>query len=303
MKDYLVELPLMSECLRRLDACNISLQDYPVQALSKALHTSRLTVLHLENTCLSGRPLFTLVGSLKKNTVLQELYLCDNELNSYQDSMQLGLLLKYNRTLQTLDLSNNTISDSGLEELCDGLRAQKYGLRALVLCNNQITHRGMTHLESVLPMSRSLEMLDLGRNNLENQGIHILKEALISNRSLTQLILASVGITCEGAVLLAEFLAESRLLQTLDVRHNHVLTGGLMAFALALRINRSLLQLELDHNPKEETDEFLMETQRSLLSRISDLCVANSVATSQAELRPVTLSPASLTATPAQTAD
>uniref|UniRef100_A0A4W4HD43 Protein phosphatase 1 regulatory subunit 37 n=1 Tax=Electrophorus electricus TaxID=8005 RepID=A0A4W4HD43_ELEEL len=105
---------LLKQCLRRLDACNISLQDYPVQALSKALHTSRLTVLHLENTCLSGRPLFTLVGSLKKNTVLQELYLCDNELNSYQDSMQLGLLLKYNRTLQTLDLSNNTISDSGM---------------------------------------------------------------------------------------------------------------------------------------------------------------------------------------------
>ncbi|XP_076834328.1 protein phosphatase 1 regulatory subunit 37 [Brachyhypopomus gauderio] len=280
-----------SECLWRLDASNIPLQDYPAQALSKALHTSRLTVLHLQSTCLSGRPLFTLVGGLKKNTALRELYLCDNDLNSYQDSMQLGLLLKYNRTLQTLDLSNNAISDSGLEELCEGLRAQKYGLKALVLRNNQITYRGMTHLESVLPVSRTLETLDLGRNYLENQGIHILKEALISNRSLTQLILASVGITCEGAVLLAEFLAESRLLQTLDLRYNHVLTGGLMAFALALRINRSLLQLDLDHNPTEETDEFLMETQKSLLGRISDLCVANSMATSEMDLRPASPPP------------
>lgn len=124
--------------------------------------------------------LFFGVFSLKKNIALQELYLCDNELNSFHDAMQLGELLKYNRTLRTLDLSNNAISDlgkapdglytttpctfpcsagfpnaflsctAGMEELCDGLRVQKSGLRTLVLHNNQITHRGMTHLGSVL---------------------------------------------------------------------------------------------------------------------------------------------------------
>ncbi|XP_072546295.1 protein phosphatase 1 regulatory subunit 37 [Salminus brasiliensis] len=241
-----------SGCLWRLDACNIPLLEYPAQALSKALLSSRLTVLHLENTCLSGKPLFTLVGALKKNVALQELCLCDNELNSYQDAMQLGELLKYNHTLQTLDLRNNAISDSGLEELCDGLRVEKSGLRTLVLSNNQITQHGMTHLKSVLPFLRTLATLDLGRNNLENQGIHILKESLMINRSITQLGLASVGITCEGAVVLAEIVAESRVLQTVDVRQNSVLTAGLMALALALRINHSVLQLHLDQNPKEE---------------------------------------------------
>uniref|UniRef100_A0A9J8CWM0 Si:dkey-288a3.2 n=1 Tax=Cyprinus carpio carpio TaxID=630221 RepID=A0A9J8CWM0_CYPCA len=49
-----------SGCLWRLDACNMPMVDYAAQALSKALLTSRLTVLHLENTCLSGKPLFTL---------------------------------------------------------------------------------------------------------------------------------------------------------------------------------------------------------------------------------------------------
>ncbi|XP_062862817.1 protein phosphatase 1 regulatory subunit 37 [Trichomycterus rosablanca] len=49
-----------SECLWRLDLCNVPMLEYPAQALSKALLTSRLTVLHLENTCLSGKPLFTL---------------------------------------------------------------------------------------------------------------------------------------------------------------------------------------------------------------------------------------------------
>ncbi|KAI4891721.1 hypothetical protein NFI96_024373 [Prochilodus magdalenae] len=241
-----------SGCLWRLDACNIPMLEYPAQALSKALLSSRLTVLHLENTCLSGKPLFTLVGALKKNAALLELYLSDNELNSYQDAMQLGELLKYNHTLKTLSLSNNAISDAGLEEVCDGLRVHQSGLRTLVLSNNQITHRGMTHLEGVLPCLRTLETLDLSRNNLGNQGIHTLKESLMMNRSIAQLCLDSVGITCEGAVVLAEILAESRVLHTLDVRQNHVLTGGLMALALALRINRSVLQIDLDQNPKEE---------------------------------------------------
>ncbi|XP_047677464.1 protein phosphatase 1 regulatory subunit 37 isoform X2 [Tachysurus fulvidraco] len=274
-----------SKTLWRLDACNIPIQDYPAQALSRALLSSRLTELHLENTRLSGRPLFTLVCSLKKNIALQELYLCDNELNSFNDSMQLGELLKHNRTLRTLDLSNNAISDSGLEELCDGLRVQKSGLRTLVLHNNQITHRGMTHLGSVLPSLRTLETLALSSNDLEDRGLHALKEALICNRSILRLNLASVRITCEGAVVLAEFLAESRFLQTLDVRWNHILTGGLMAFALALKLNCTLVHLDLDQNPKEEKDEFLIETQKNLLGRICDLCVANAEAASETDRR------------------
>ncbi|KAI5610840.1 protein phosphatase 1 regulatory subunit 37-like, partial [Silurus asotus] len=255
----LSRLLIQSGCLWRLDACNIPIEDYPAQALSRALLSSRLTVLHLENTGLSGKPLFTLVCSLKKNIALQELYLCDNELNSFHDAMQLGELLKYKRTLRTLDLTNNAISDSGLEELCDGLRVQKSGLRTLVLHNNRITHRAMTHLGSVLPLLRTLETLDLSDNDLQDRGMHVLKEALISNRSITRLGLASVGITCEGAVVLAEFLAESRFLQTLDVSQNLILTGGLMAFALALKLNRTLAHLDLDRNPNEEEIKALIK--------------------------------------------
>ncbi|CAB1331119.1 unnamed protein product [Coregonus sp. 'balchen'] len=102
-----------SVCLVRLDVCNVALLQYPAQVLSRALLRSRLTVLHLQSTCLSGRPLFTLVAALKSNRALRELYLSNNNLNSEQDSMQLGDLLRYNSSITTLDLSNNTIADSG----------------------------------------------------------------------------------------------------------------------------------------------------------------------------------------------
>lgn len=111
---------------------------------------SSLAVLHLENASLSGRPLVLLgeprpgrpggecrsrggwdcwlgpVGlasheppsppatALKMNMNLRELYLADNKLNGLQDSAQLGNLLKFNCSLQILDLRNNHVLDSGV---------------------------------------------------------------------------------------------------------------------------------------------------------------------------------------------
>uniref|UniRef100_A0A672I2Y4 Protein phosphatase 1 regulatory subunit 37 n=1 Tax=Salarias fasciatus TaxID=181472 RepID=A0A672I2Y4_SALFA len=116
----LAHLIKQSVRLSRLDLCNVPLVDYPVQALAKALLTSRLAVLHLDNAQLSGVPLYTLVGALKTNRALRELHLTSNVLNSYQDALQLGELLRYNTTLQTLELSSNTLADAGKKQsLCD----------------------------------------------------------------------------------------------------------------------------------------------------------------------------------------
>ncbi|XP_028294431.1 protein phosphatase 1 regulatory subunit 37 [Gouania willdenowi] len=273
----LAHLIKQSVGLTRLDLCNMALLDYPAQALSKALLTSRLSVLHLNNAQLSGRPLYTLVGALKTNRALKELQLANNSLNSYQDALQLGDLLRYNQTLQTLELSNNALADPGLEELCDGLRCQTSVLKVLLLRNNQITAKGMDHLAKALPVLKILQILDLGGNLLGNEGMQILREPLMVNCSVLQLGLTQTNITCEGTVALAEFLAESRQIQKLDLRENQVKIGGLMALSLALRINCSLTCLELDHiAPQEQKqDEFLKETQVRLQMEITQRCLTN----------------------------
>ncbi|XP_049917933.1 protein phosphatase 1 regulatory subunit 37 isoform X1 [Epinephelus moara] len=272
----LAHLIKQSVRLSRLDVCNVPMVDYPAQSLANALLTSQLTVLHLHNAQLSGMPLYTLVGALKSNKALQELYLTNNLLNSYQDALQLGDLLRYNTTLHTLELSSNAVADAGLEELCDGLRWQTAGVKVLLLRNNQITANGMVHLAKALPMLKVLQVLDLGENLLGNEGIQVIREPLMVNRSVLQLGLAQANITCEGAVALAEFLAESHQIQQLDLRQNDVKVGGLMALSLALRINHSLTSLDVDHIlPQEQQDEFLMETQMRLQSEITQHCLAN----------------------------
>ncbi|KAF0044713.1 hypothetical protein F2P81_003871 [Scophthalmus maximus] len=264
-----------SVCLSRLDVCNVPMVDYPALALSKALLTSRLTVLHLHNAQLSGMPLYTLVGALKVNRALRELHLTNNLLNSYQDALQLGDLLRYNTTLRTLELSRNAVADAGLEELCDGLRRQTAGLKLLLLRNNQITAKGMVHLAKTLPLLKVLQVLDLAENVLGDEGVQDLRTPLMVNCSLLQLGLAQTNITCEGAVALAEVLAENCHIQRLDLSQNPVRVGGLMALSLALRINCSLDSLDLDQVPPEEQDQFLMETQTRLRSEIRQSCLAN----------------------------
>ncbi|CAJ1074251.1 protein phosphatase 1 regulatory subunit 37 isoform X1 [Xyrichtys novacula] len=271
----LAHLIKQSVHLSRLDVCNLPLVDYPAQSLSKALLTSRLTVLYLHNAQLSGVPLYALVSALKSNRALKELHLSNNQLNSYQDALQLGDLLRYNQTLQTLQLSDNAVADAGLEELCDGLRWQTAGLKVLLLRNNQITADGMVHLAKALPVLKVLQVLDLSENLIGNKGIQVIREPLMQNVSVLQLSLQQTNITCEGVVALAEFLAESRQIQQLDLRQNEVKVGGLMALSLAMRINLSLTGLDVDHRLPQEQDEFLSETQTRLQSEIVQRCIAN----------------------------
>ncbi|ELK12741.1 Leucine-rich repeat-containing protein 68 [Pteropus alecto] len=267
-----------TSCLQYLDARSTPLLDHSAPFVARALRIrSSLTVLHLENASLSGRPLMLLATALKMNMNLRELYLADNKLNGLQDSAQLGNLLKFNCSLQILDLRNNHVLDSGLAYICEGLKEQRKGLATLVLWNNQLTHTGMAFLGMTLPHTQSLETLNLGHNPVGNEGVRNLKNGLIGNRSVLRLGLASTKLTCEGAVAVAEFIAESPRLLRLDLRENEIKTGGLMALSLALKVNHSLLRLDLDREPKKEAVKSFIETQKALLAEIQNGCKRNFV--------------------------
>ncbi|KAM4642308.1 protein phosphatase 1 regulatory subunit 37 [Discoglossus pictus] len=275
-----------TNCLQYLDARNTPLLDHSAPFVARALRiSSSLTVLHLENCSLSGRPLMLLATALKMNIVLRELYLADNRLNSLQDSAQLGNVLKFNSCIQILDLRNNHIMDSGLAYICEGIKEQHQGLVTLVLWNNQLTHAGMVYMSMCLPHTQTLETLNLGHNAVGNEGVRHLKNGLIGNRSVLRLGLASAKLTCEGAVAVAEFVAESPRLLRLDLRENEIKTGGLMALSLALRVNQSLLRLDLDREPKKEAVKSFIDTQRALLTEIQNGCRRNFVLAKEKEER------------------
>ncbi|XP_051874603.1 protein phosphatase 1 regulatory subunit 37 [Pristis pectinata] len=267
-----------SSCLQEFEASGIPLMEDTASCVARGLKFNHhLRVLRLDNARLSGRSLMLLVSALKMNQTLQELYLADNNLNSVQDSMYLRDLLQVNYAIRLLDLKNNCIFNTGLEDICEGLKRQKQGLKTLILWNNKLTHKGMNHLAAILPKLTSLETLNLGRNPLSNEGVHRLKEGLIANRSVTRLGLASTAITCEGAIATAEFIVESTGILRLDLRRNRIRTGGLMALTLAMKLNHSLIRLDLDKGPMAEKEGWLIETQKLLLVKIAKCCKRNSI--------------------------
>jgi protein phosphatase 1 regulatory subunit 37 len=87
------------------------LSDNNASQLGTALLTSYIYTLKLEHCGLSGRPILSLCGHLKKNTILRELCLANNELNC-NDAYHISTILKSNMHLQLLDISNNDVQVS-----------------------------------------------------------------------------------------------------------------------------------------------------------------------------------------------
>uniref|UniRef100_A0A672HCK5 NLR family CARD domain-containing protein 3-like n=1 Tax=Salarias fasciatus TaxID=181472 RepID=A0A672HCK5_SALFA len=79
--------------------------------------------------------------------------------------------------LRDLDLSNNDLRDSGVQELCKGLESQYCRLERLSLSGCMVTKEGCGHLVSALRSNPThLKVLDLSYNNPEESGINQLQE-------------------------------------------------------------------------------------------------------------------------------
>ena len=101
---------MVKKCLSlvALYAHELAVPEQSARMLGTAMLSSALHTLKLEYCKLSGRPMSSLCCALAKNTALKELWLASNELSDY-DAFSIATLLKTNRYLQYLDISNNKI--------------------------------------------------------------------------------------------------------------------------------------------------------------------------------------------------
>nr|DBA15599.1 TPA: hypothetical protein GDO54_004791 [Pyxicephalus adspersus] len=83
-----------------------------------------------------------------------------------------------NRTLNTLLLKGNNLTDSGMRLLCEGLKHPGCTLQELSIHSCSLTHLSCDDLRSVLNTNRSLTKLDLSQNSLQDSGVKILCEGL-----------------------------------------------------------------------------------------------------------------------------
>lgn len=189
--------------------------------LSQALQVnSHLTVLHLKNMNL----------------------LCNE-----QNDLTLSKMVKMNKTLKHLDLSENeSFSDSGA---CCILRGLKQNTTLVTLSLHKICLKATEEtnhlLSEMLQVNKTLKHLDLSSNlSLSDSGICSIFEGLRSNSTLLHLNICNTNISFEGAVRIADSLQHgSCSLRTLDIGMNSIGTNGFARIANSLEFNRLLEKL------------------------------------------------------------
>jgi len=156
-------------------------------------------------------------------------------------------------SLLTLDVKGNDIR-SGVSYIAQVLKRNRT-LKVLNLSENKVDSKGLASLAEALKYNCTLETLDLSRNPCcgpSLEGLMALRSALTINRSLKRLFLNGCDLTSQGAIALAEFLPEAASLIHLDLTDNHEIDiAGVMALSVAVKMNTSLRCLDLNIPPND----------------------------------------------------
>ncbi|KAK0443366.1 uncharacterized protein EV420DRAFT_1649300 [Desarmillaria tabescens] len=155
--------------------------------------------------------------------------------------------------LRTLDLKGNELR-GGITYVAQVLKRNRT-LKVLNLSENKLDVIGLVAIAEALKYNSSLETLDLSKNPCAGpalDGITSLRTAFTLNASLKRLFLSSTGLTSPGAIALAEFLPESRSLLHLDLTRNELDLAGVWALNKGLKSNHTMRCLDLDVPPGRE---------------------------------------------------
>ncbi|KAF8635270.1 hypothetical protein AX15_000493 [Amanita polypyramis BW_CC] len=171
--------------------------------------------------------------------------------------------------LRTLDLKGNDLRN-GITYVAQVLKRNRT-LKVLNLSENKLDIQCLVTVAEALKYNSCLETLDLTRNPCCGpglEGIQSLRTAFTLNTALKRLFLSATHMTSAGAIALAEFLPESVSLLHLDLTNNVLDIAAVMALSSGLKANHVMRCLDL--NIPENDDEF-----SRMCREILNTCVRN----------------------------
>jgi Ran GTPase-activating protein (RanGAP) involved in mRNA processing and transport len=201
-----------------------------------------LTDLDLAGLNIGNTGVTALGASLDTNTSLESLSLSYNLISSTGVTR---LLDGVTRNLKSLDLMSNSIGNGGAQALANMVSLKKAQLQNLSVRNNYIGALGGIQLANALQDNLSLEQLDMGTNPIGNAGAKAIADLLRVNKTLRWLCLWSNDLDAEGIRCIAQALRENTTLEVLYLGGNMIDNEGAMALADMLRHNTTLKSLHI----------------------------------------------------------
>lgn len=154
--------------------------------------------------------------------------------------------------LLTLDVKGNELRH-GVTYVAQVLKRNRT-LKTLNLSENKIDSHGLTAIAEALKYNSTLETLDMSHNPCCGPGVEgvlALRSALMLSHSLKRIFLNSTELASEGAIALAEFLPESRSVLHLDLTNNHIDISGVLALSVSIKLNSTIRCLDLNIPPND----------------------------------------------------
>ncbi|XP_065447093.1 NACHT, LRR and PYD domains-containing protein 3-like [Chrysemys picta bellii] len=219
------------ELLAKLGHCGIIF--YDCKYLTLVLSTNQtLKELDLRGSKLGDLGVKQLCEGLKHpNCKLQKLVLGHCGITA-SDSKYFASVLSTNQTLKELDLRGSKLGESGVKQLCEGLKHPNCKLPKLMLGDCGIAASGCKYFASILSTNQTLKELDLRGSKLGDLGVKQLCEGLKHpNCKLQKLVLSYCTLTAVCCGDLSSVLSTNQTLRKLDLERNELGDSMLVGYS------------------------------------------------------------------------
>ncbi|KAK3733911.1 hypothetical protein QZH41_000981 [Actinostola sp. cb2023] len=166
----------------------------------------------------------------------------------FKGARAVAMAMKYNQTVQTLNLHDNDIREAGIRDICDMMTINVWLTKLDLSGNSGVGKTGLTAMANMIEQAVMLKTLNLSGCKLQGIGVQGLISCLASNHRLETLDLSSNEIGDTGAVCFETVLSKNRTLSSLNLSCNAISFLGLEPFCNGLSQNSTLEELNLSLN-------------------------------------------------------
>uniref|UniRef100_A0AAY5EHM9 Uncharacterized protein n=1 Tax=Electrophorus electricus TaxID=8005 RepID=A0AAY5EHM9_ELEEL len=153
-------------------------------------------------------------------------------------------VLQTENSLRELKINNNDLQNSGVEQLCAGLKSSNCKLKILRLSGCGLNEESCKSLTSVLQTENSLRELKINNNDLQNSGVEQLCAGLkSSNCKLEILRLSGCGLNEESCKSLTSVLQTENSLRELKINNNDLQNSGVEQLCAGLKSSNCKLEI------------------------------------------------------------
>ena len=154
----------------------------------------------------------------------------------------LGEYFKVNVSLQSLEISHNSIKDNGLTGILNNLPST---LVRLIVSGCHLTSSSALSIGKMLRINKALKYLKISSNSIRDEGISGISDGLCTNTTLIQLVARRCSIHSKGAKSVAKMLQINKTLKYLDISSNNIGDSGIKAVTCSIQANPTLIQLKI----------------------------------------------------------